>query len=172
MGLLHQSLHQRRMRFLQCLLHEGRHEYVAFHVDVFAQPQAMLWDTQSYLHRFDGFVRQRSAHCPFALDVQPHGRITVGLQPIAEIVETGAIGDFARVHTAGQILDFVGHGVPNAMKFLGGSLCRRFDRMTFFDQRVQIDHLDMIMETLQNNLSCYSGRKASKRGEYGSFRHN
>lgn len=96
----------------------------------------------------------------------------MGLQPVAEIMETGVIGDFARIHATRKILDFIGHGVPDAVEFLGGGLGGRFDRMAFFDQWVQIDHLDVIMERFQHNLPCYSVGKTGKRGEDGSFRHD
>lgn len=114
---------------------------------------------------------QCSPEGPLALDVEPHGRITVRLQPIDEIVETGAVCYIARIQTTREIMDLVRHGIPFAVELLWSSFWGSFDWMTLLDKGVQIYHLRMAVKRFQNSVSCNAHRKGSQSGENSSLRH-
>lgn len=73
--------------------------------------------------------------------------------------------------TARQVGDFVGDQVPNAVEFLRGSLWRRLDGMAVDDQRIQVDHLDVVVEGCEDVLAGDGGRERGYGCEDGAFRH-
>ena len=60
--------------------------------------------------------------------------------------------DTARIESTGQVVDFVGHGIPFAIKLFWGRFRWRFDRMAFRYQRVEIYHGKMIMQRFEDRL--------------------
>ena len=72
----------------------------------------------------------------------------MSLQTSGKIVKAHVITDFALYQPAWKVLDLVGQLIPLAVKLLRGSSRGRLDRMALNDQRIEIDHLDMIVECL------------------------
>lgn len=73
--------------------------------------------------------------------------------------------------SARQVGDFVGDQVPDAVKFLRGGLRRRLDRMAVNDQRIQVDHLDVVVEGCEDVLAGDRGRESGYGCEDGAFGH-
>lgn len=70
-----------------------------------------------------------------------------------------------------QIRDLVGQRKPLAMKLINRGMRRRRDWVSFLDQRVQVNHLLVIMEEVEDDLPRNTRWKRRNSGEDGTFRH-
>ena len=65
-------------------------------------------------------------------------------------METSGIVDLAVGDAPGQVVDPVREGVPDAAVFFGGRVAWWFDRMTFDDERVEVDHGDVVVKQVED----------------------
>lgn len=68
------------------------------------------------------------------------------LDAAGEVVEGCCVGDVAGGKAAGEVGHLVGEGVPHAGEFLVGRVAGRRDAVTFLDERVEVNHLDVVVE--------------------------
>lgn len=168
-GFLHQSINKGKMSPFERLLHKCRHEHVASHVDVFAEPEAISRSAQTNFYGLLGLVGECASQRPFSLDVKAHGRIAMRLKAVDEVVEACLIRHLSRDKAAREIADFVCEGVPDAVEFFGRCFRRGFYRVTLFDQRVEVYHFHMAVEGFDDCFTRDSGREWCYRGEDSSF---
>lgn len=133
------------MGILQRLLDEACHHEVTAELDILAEIQALSRGTKSYLDGLKRLARQGSAKAPALADIGTQGCIAVRLDAVREVVEGGGIGNLAGHETAGKIGDLVGQAPPHAAGLLVGGMRRRRDGMSLDDQRIQVDHLLVVM---------------------------
>ena len=69
----------------------------------------------------------------------------MGLQAVGKIVEAGIERDSAAVETSRKIVDFIGDVIPLRVEFLCVSFWRWSDWMSFRDQWIEVNHLNMVM---------------------------
>ena len=81
----------------------------------------------------------------------------MGLQAVGEIVEDGLEGDLALV--AGHEGDLVGDLVPGAVVFFGGGFGRCGASFARFVGRVEIDHLEVVVERFEDRFARDAGRE-------------
>ena len=62
------------------------------------------------------------------------------LEAVGEVVKAGVKGEDAGVK-AGDIVDLIGDGIPLAVDLFRRCFPRRFDGVSFYDERIQVDHL-------------------------------
>ena len=65
----------------------------------------------------------------------------------------------------------VGEGVPDAAELLGAGVSRWVDRVSIDDERVEVDHGDVVVEKVEDSgagNACGQGRDSR---EDGPFRH-
>ena len=93
------------------------------------------------------------------------------LQSHGEVVEAGGVADLAVGHAAREIVDSVGEGVPDTAELFGAGVAGRFDRMSFDDERVEVDHADVVVEELEDGSAGDACGKGSNGCEDGTFRH-
>lgn len=168
-GFLHQSINKGEMSLFERLLHKCRHEPVASHVDVFAEPEAIFRRAETNLYGLLGLMGQCASQRPFSLDVKAHGRIAMRLKAVDEVVEAGLISHLSRDEAARKIADFVCEGVPDAVEFFRGCFRRGFYRVALFDQRVEVYHFHMAMEGFNDCFTRDSSREGCYSGEDGTF---
>ena len=77
----------------------------------------------------------------------------MGLDAVGEVVEADGVRDFAGVYAARQVLHAIRHFVPDAVELFWGSFLRWFDPMTLFYQGIQVDHLEVVVECVQDMLA-------------------
>lgn len=87
-------------------------------------------------------------------------------------MKAGVKGDSARIEAARKVIDFVGDGVPCSMVLFCGCLFWGLDGMAFCDQRVEIDHAEVVVERFEDGLARYAGGNGGYCREEGSFRHS
>jgi len=68
------------------------------------------------------------------------------LQPVGQVAERARVSDVASVEVAREVRDFVGERIPDAGLLLGFGVGRGRDGVPLLDQRVEIDHLQVIMQ--------------------------
>lgn len=94
------------------------------------------------------------------------------LHASSEIVEAAEKGDMSGGQTAGEVVDFVGHGVPLAVNcFFGVGVGGRFAGVALFDERVEVDHFGVAVEGLEDCCTGYAFGQGGQSGEGGSFEH-
>ena len=65
----------------------------------------------------------------------------------------------------------VGDRVPLRLRLFGGGMLWRFDRMSLYDERVEIYHFGVSMERIEDCLPAYAGWQSRDCDEVGSFGH-
>ncbi len=93
------------------------------------------------------------------------------LETVGKIVEATVEGHTASVEATGEVVDFVADGIPLAGKLLGGGVGGRFNGVALCDERIEIDHLNMVVEGIEDCFSRNACRKASDSGEVSSLGH-
>ena len=94
------------------------------------------------------------------------------LQAVGEIVEAAVVGYPARDKAAGEIVDFVGHGVPGAVDgFFGVGAAGRFARVALFNERVKINHFGVAVEGFEDGFAGNAFGEGGYGGVGGSFGH-
>lgn len=83
-----EPVHKSRVSLLQRFLDEGRNEYIAAYVDVFAQPKPLFRNVQAKLHGFAGLGLSK---CPLVPDVEAQGRVYMSLEAVRQVVEAGMV---------------------------------------------------------------------------------
>lgn len=89
---------------------------------------------------------------PFVADIQPGRSVAVRLQPVGYVVECTCVGDVAVGQSAREIGDPVCQGPPRAVVLFWCGVGRRFDGMSLLDERVEIYHLLMVVEEVDDHL--------------------
>ena len=77
------------------------------------------------------------------------------LQAIRRVEEGCGVRDLAGDKTAGEVVDTVRHGVPYTLLLILRGVWRRRDLVAFYNERIQVDHGEMIVEKLDYMLSGY-----------------
>lgn len=85
------------------------------------------------------------------------------LQALGDVVEGAGVGDLARHDAAGQVGDLVREGVPHALLLLGQGVRRRRDGVPLDDERVEVDHLEVVVEEVEDGFAGEGGGE----GGYG-----
>lgn len=93
------------------------------------------------------------------------------LETVGKIVEATIEGHTASVEATGEVVDFVADGIPLAGKLFGGGIRGRFNGVALCDERIEIDHLNMVVEGIEDCFSRNACRKASDSGEVSSLGH-
>lgn len=141
------------MRLLHRLLDKTRHDDVTPQINILPQIKPTQRRIQPQL---DGLLRlpgQAPADAPAIADVEPHGRVAVRLQALGDVVEGAGVGDLARHDAAGQVGDLVREGVPHALLLLGQGVRRRRDGVALDDERVEVDHLEVVVEEVEDGFA-------------------
>ena len=107
-----------------------------------------------------GRERERGEH------TKPRGRIAVCLHPQWQIVKGARIGHVAG--PAGHVGDLVGQGEPGTVLLVGRGMGRWFDCMTLNDQRIQINHLLVVVQELKHHFARHARRQRRDACEDGS----
>lgn len=68
-------------------------------------------------------------------------------------MEAASVADVSRGQAAGQVGDFVGEGVPGAGVLFRGRVGRRGDEVTLFDEGVEVDHLEVVVEEVEDGIA-------------------
>lgn len=69
-----------------------------------------------------------------------------------------------------QVL-LTGEGIPGAVELFCRGVARRRADMALDDERVQVDHLDMVVQRLQHGVAGDARRQRRDGGEDGSLGH-
>lgn len=91
------------------------------------------------------------------------------LYAIHQIMECAGISDIAG-HPR-QIGYLVGQRVPLAAELIHRSMRRRWDRVALLDERVEIYHLLMIVEEIENDFPRHTRWEWCDGGENSALRH-
>lgn len=75
------------------------------------------------------------------------------LKAFRKVIECASIRDLTGNNTAWKVVDAVGEGVPNTPLLFSRSVWRRGDWMTLLDERVEVYHLEVVMEEVDNDLA-------------------
>lgn len=159
------------MGFLQRLLDEGGHDEVAPQLDVLAQVETLPRSTNTQLDGLGRLARQVTIKAPALADISAHGGIAMGLHTIRQIIKSGRVGDVAGDDASGKIRDLVCHAPPHAPLLLGRRVRRRRDRVPLDHQRVQVDHLHVVVQELDYDFPRDARRQRRYRRECGLLGH-
>lgn len=130
------------------LLDEARHDDAAPQVDVLADVEARGGRAEAQLGGLRGLSWHGAADGPLGPRFHAHGRVAVRLQAAREVVEGTRVRDG---HVArGQL---VGERVPRAPELLLWRVRRRRDAVPLPDERVQVNHLDVVVEEGDGGLA-------------------
>ena len=152
LSLARHGLHEGGVGLLQRLLHKPSHEDVALEVDILPDVQARHRRTQPELLDLWRLPRLGTPYAPLVADLQAHGRVAVRLQAPGQVVERAGVGDVAADEVRpGQVGDLVGDGVPDAVALLGLGAGGRRDGVALDDERVEVDHLGVVVEELEGH---------------------
>lgn len=77
----------------------------------------------------------------------------MSLQTIGQIVKACVEADSTGIKTAWKIVDFVSHRIPLRMELFWGGFSWRVDGMAFCDERIEVDHLQMIVKRFDDSVS-------------------
>lgn len=102
---------------------------------------------------------------------QPRRRIAVRLQPVGHVAKRARVRDVAREQVAGKVRDLVGKRVPDAGLLLGLGVGRRRDGVPLLDQRVEVDHLEVVVEEGDDDIARQAGRQGGDGCEGGAAEH-
>jgi hypothetical protein len=89
-----------------------------------------------------------------------------------QVVESAGVRDISRHDAAWQVRDLVSERVPDAATLLGLSISRRLNDVAFLDQRVEINHLEVVVEEFDGRLARHIGWQRADVGEDGSLKHD
>ena len=164
MRFLDHALDEGGVCVFQVFLDEFGHEDVAAEIRVLSQIQPILRHTQAQLGGLFWLPRKRAAEGPFPANVEAERRVAVRLQTIGEVVEAAVVGYSTRDKTAGEVVDFVSHGVPGAMNgFFGVGATGGFAGMAFFDEGIEVNHFGVTVESFEDG----GAGDAFGKGRYG-----
>lgn len=151
---------------LQVALHERAHEHITPQIDFFLDIQALSRLIDSQLRRLARLARHIPADTPLASNVNARGSEDVRLQAVLQVVKACFVGDFALVEAARQIADQVGDGVPRPqLSFIFGRIGGRISGFLTDDERVQLDHGDMVVEARDGGVARDARRYRRDVGE-------
>lgn len=150
------------MRALQRLFHERGGPNLASHVHILAQIQTLPRRVgQPQLDRLSRLSWHIPAHTPLVANIQPRWRVDMRLEAPRKVIEASLVTDFPLDQPAREVGYSVGDLVPGAMVFVGGRGWRRLTSLVVDDQRIQLDHLGMIVQ------GCHDGFPGDVGGEWG-----
>ena len=86
-------------------------------------------------------------------------------------METDHVADAAGVEAAGEVGDFVREGVPLGVEFFCGGSGWGFDGVAFFDEGLEVDHFDVVVEGGEDGGAGDAGGEGGDGGEDGAFGH-
>lgn len=95
----------------------------------------------------------------------------MGLDAARQVMKSSRVGDISGDDAAGQIRDLVGHAPPGAAALLGGGVRRRVDGVPLDDQRVQVDHLHVVVQEVDDDLARDARRQRRDGRERAALRH-
>ena len=95
----------------------------------------------------------------------------MSLQAVGEVVECASVAHVAGYETARQIGYLVGEGVPYAMEFLRRCVRRGLYGVALLDERVEVNHFEVVVEELDDDFAGDPLRKRSYGSEDCSFGH-
>jgi hypothetical protein len=153
LGLYSQVVDQGSVGLLERLLDKSGHEYITPHVDIFTNVETGPRRIEPQLDGLLRLSRERTADGPLVADIKTHRGIAMGLQAVGEVMECTGVGDLAGHDAAGQVGDLIGERVPGAIALVGRRMVWRNDGMALLDERVQVNHLDMVVEERDGRLS-------------------
>lgn len=136
-----------------------------------AEIQPLSRGTKSYLDGLERLAGQGSTKTPALADIGTQGCVAVRLDAVGEVVEGGGIRNLAGHETAGKIGDLVGQAPPYAAGLLVGGMRRRRDGMALDDQRIQVDHLLVVMQEFDDDLAGDARRQRRDGRERRALRH-
>lgn len=167
------------MRLLEVLLDERGHEDVAPELDVLADVQARGGGAEADLDRLGGLAGQGAVEGPLVADVDAERGAAMRLDAVGQVVEGARVRDVARGHLAavagpvgaGEVVDAVRERVPHAVALVGVGVGRRLNGVPLDDERVQVDHVDVAVEEVEDHLAGHARRQRAYGREDGSLGH-
>lgn len=169
LGLGGECLDEDAMGLEDSLLDETGHEEITANLDVLAQIQALARGSEAELDGLLGLSRQRAAQRPALADVGAHGGVAVRLQAVGPVLERGRVRQVRL--DARHVADLVRHAPPDAVRLVGGRVRRRRDRVPLDHQRVQADHLGVVVQEVEHHLARDPRRQRRDGREGRAFRH-
>lgn len=130
-----------------------------------AQVQPLPRGPDAELHGLGRLAGQVAVEAPALADVGAHGGVAVGLDAVGQVVEGGGVGDVSGDDAAGQVRDLVRHAPPGAALLLGRRVRRRRDRVPLDHQRVQVDHLHVVVQERDDGRARHARRQRRDRRE-------
>ena len=168
-GFFNQPGDEGAVGFFGRFAHEAGHGEVALHFDVFLEPEALFGEAEAEFLGLAGFAGERAAKGPAAFHVEAHGGKDVGLEAVGEVVEAAHEGEGAG--DTGEVADFVGDGVPLAVGFFSAGCLWGADGVAVCDEGVEVDHLGVGVEGVEDGLAGDACGQRCDGGEMGLFRH-
>ena len=142
-GFFDQAFDEGGVGLFGCFAYEACHGEVASHFDVFFEPEALFGETQAKFLGLAHFAREGATKGPAAFHVEAHGGQDVSLEAVGEVMEGRFEGEGAS--DTGEVADLVADGVPLTVSFFCCCFWWRPDRVTVYDERIEIDHLGVAM---------------------------
>lgn len=102
---------------------------------------------------------------------QTRRRIAVRLHPVGHVAKRARVRNIARQQVAREVRDLVGERVPDAGLLLGLGVGRRRDGVPLLDQRVEVDHLEVVVEEGDDDITRQAGRQGGDSCEGGAAEH-
>ena len=81
----------------------------------------------------------------------------MGLKAVREVEETSAICDFA--FDSRKVGDPVGHRMPYTMELIRGRILGRLNLMMLYHQRIELNHLCVVVQHRDDELTGNIGGK-------------
>lgn len=132
---------------------EASHHKVTAELDILAEIQPLSRGTKPYLDGLERLTGQGSTEAPALADIGSQGCVAVRLDAVGEVVEGGGILNLAGHETARKIGDLISQAPPYAAGLLVGRMRGRRDGMPLDDQRIQVDHLLVVMQEFDDDLA-------------------
>lgn len=141
------------MGALEGLLDEVSHDDVAAHIDVLSQVETLPGRIdQAELDRLARLTGHVAAHGPFIPNIKPRGSIDVCLQTAGKVIEAGLVIDIPLQYPARKVGDLIRQLIPDTVEFVRRRHRRRFAARVVDDERVELDHLGVIVKRLHGGF--------------------